>query len=42
MKYIEGFVSAVPTANKERYRKHIAMVVPILKELVRCRLIVSA
>ncbi len=32
MAYIEGFVLAVPTANKEAYRKHAQDAVPLFKE----------
>jgi len=32
MIYVEGFVAAVPAANKEAYRKHAADVVPLFKE----------
>jgi uncharacterized protein YbaA (DUF1428 family) len=32
MSYVEGFVVAVPTANKEEYRRHAADAVPIFKE----------
>jgi uncharacterized protein YbaA (DUF1428 family) len=32
MSYVEGFVVAVPTANKEEYRRHAAEAVPIFKE----------
>lgn len=32
MAYIEGFVAAVPAANKEAYRKHAADAVPLFKE----------
>lgn len=32
MTYIEGFVCAVPTANKESYRKHAADAAPLFKE----------
>ena len=32
MTYVEGFVTAVPAANKEAYRKHAADVVPLFKE----------
>ena len=32
MTYIEGFVAAVPTANKEEYRKHAADAAPLFKE----------
>lgn len=29
MTYIEGFVLAVPTANKDEYRKHAAEAAPL-------------
>ncbi|WP_366657524.1 DUF1428 domain-containing protein [Fodinicurvata sp. EGI_FJ10296] len=32
MVYVEGFVAAVPIANKEAYRAHAASFVPIIKE----------
>ncbi len=32
MTYVEGFVAAVPTANKEAYRKHAADAAPLFKE----------
>ncbi|MBC7987683.1 MAG: DUF1428 domain-containing protein [Sphingomonadaceae bacterium] len=32
MTYVEGFVVAVPTANKEEYRKHAADAAPMFKE----------
>lgn len=32
MAYIEGFVAAVPTANKETYTRHAAGAVPLFKE----------
>ena len=32
MSYVEGFVVAVPTANKEEYRRHAAEAVPLFKE----------
>jgi uncharacterized protein YbaA (DUF1428 family) len=32
MTYIEGFVLAVPTANKEAYRKHAAEAAPLFQE----------
>jgi len=32
MNYVEGFVVAVPTANKEEYRRHAAEAVPIFKD----------
>ncbi|MCG2842497.1 DUF1428 domain-containing protein [Sandaracinobacter sp. RS1-74] len=31
MTYVDGFVAAVPTANKEAYRKHAADSVPVFK-----------
>src|SRR3546814_8628876 len=32
MTYVEGLVVAVPTANKEAYRKHAAEAAPLFKE----------
>lgn len=32
MTYVDGFVVAVPTANKEAYRKHAADAAPLFKE----------
>ena len=32
MTYVEGFVLAVPTANKEAYRKHAADAAPLFRE----------
>lgn len=32
MKYIDGFVAAVPTANKQEYLKHAQFANPIFKE----------
>src|SRR3546814_8125256 len=32
MTYVEGFVVAVPTANREAYRKHAAEAAPLFKE----------
>ena len=32
MTYIDGFVVAVPTANRETYRKHAEMAAPVFKE----------
>ncbi len=32
MTYVEGFVAAVPTANKDEYRQHAADAAPIFKE----------
>lgn len=37
--YIEGFVVAVPTANKEAYRKHAESAVPIFKEFGMTRMV---
>jgi uncharacterized protein YbaA (DUF1428 family) len=39
MTYIEGFVAAVPTANKEKYRKHAADALPMLKEFGVARMV---
>jgi uncharacterized protein YbaA (DUF1428 family) len=41
MAYIDGFVAAVPTQNRDAYRKHAEMAAPIFKEhgalkLVEC------
>src|ERR671910_2639962 len=33
MTYVDGFVVAVPEANKDEYRKHAADAAPIFKEL---------
>lgn len=32
MAYIDGFVAAVPTQNRDAYRKHAEMAAPIFKE----------
>ncbi len=32
MAYVEGFVAAVPAANKEAYRKHAADAASLFKE----------
>ncbi len=32
MTYIDGFVAAVPTANKEAFRRHAAEAAPVFKE----------
>ena len=32
MTYVDGFVAAVPTANREAFRKHAADAAPVLKE----------
>ena len=38
MSYIDGFVAAVPTANKEKYRKHAEDALPVFREhgAIRC------
>ncbi len=37
--YVEGFVVAVPTANKEKYRAHAESAVPIFKEFGMTRMV---
>ena len=39
MKYVEGFVAAVPVANKEIYRKHAAEAAPLFKEFGATRVV---
>ncbi len=39
MTYVEGFVAAVPTANKEAYRKHAAEAAPLFKEFGVARMV---
>jgi uncharacterized protein YbaA (DUF1428 family) len=39
MAYVEGFVAAVPAANKEAYRKHAADAAPLFKELGATRMV---
>jgi uncharacterized protein YbaA (DUF1428 family) len=39
MSYIEGFLVAVPTANKEKYREHAESAVPLFKKLGATRLV---
>ena len=39
MNYVEGFVIAVPAANKEAYRKHAAKAAPLFKEFGATRLV---
>jgi uncharacterized protein YbaA (DUF1428 family) len=39
MTYVEGFVVAVPTANKEAYRKHAADAAPLFKEFGVSRMV---
>ena len=39
MHYVEGFVLAVPEANKESYRRHAAMAAELFKEFGATRLV---
>ena len=39
MTYFEGFVQAVPAANKEAYRKHAEDAAPLFKEFGATRLV---
>jgi uncharacterized protein YbaA (DUF1428 family) len=39
MKYVEGFVVAVPAANKEIYRQHAAEAAPLFKEFGASRVV---
>jgi uncharacterized protein YbaA (DUF1428 family) len=39
MSYVEGFVVAVPTANKEDYRRHAAAAEPLFKEFGATRMV---
>lgn len=39
MTYVEGFVVAVPTANKEKYRQHAAEAAPIFREFGATRMV---
>ncbi|MBJ7438658.1 MAG: DUF1428 domain-containing protein [Sphingopyxis sp.] len=39
MTYVEGFVVAVPTANKEAYRKHAADAAPLFREFGVSRMV---
>ena len=39
MKHVEGFVAAVPAANKEIYRKHAAEAAPLFKEFGATRMV---
>jgi uncharacterized protein YbaA (DUF1428 family) len=39
MGYVEGFVAAVPAANKEIYRKHAAEAAPLFKEFGATRMV---
>ena len=39
MTYVEGFVAAVPSGNKEAYRKHAADAAPLFKDFGATRLV---
>ncbi len=39
MSYVDGFVCAVPTANREKYRKHAEAAAPVFKEHGALRLV---
>jgi uncharacterized protein YbaA (DUF1428 family) len=39
MSYIDGFVAAVPAANKEAYRRHAAGAAPLFKDLGATRMV---
>ena len=39
MNYVDGFVAAVPAANKELYRKHAAEAAPIFKAFGALRVV---
>jgi uncharacterized protein YbaA (DUF1428 family) len=39
MKYVEGVVAAVPSSNKEAYRKHAAEAAPLFKEFGATRVV---
>jgi uncharacterized protein YbaA (DUF1428 family) len=39
MRYVEGFVAAVPAANKGSYRKHAAEAAPLFKEFGATRMV---
>lgn len=39
MTYVEGFVAAVPTENKEKYRQHAADAAPLFKEFGVARMV---
>ncbi|MEW4467507.1 DUF1428 domain-containing protein [Parasphingorhabdus sp. JC815] len=41
MSYIEGFVAAVPTANKEKYREHASKAFELFKNLGATRMVES-
>jgi uncharacterized protein YbaA (DUF1428 family) len=39
MAYVDGFVIAVPTANREKFREHAAAFAPIFKEFGALRVV---
>ena len=39
MSYIDGFVIAVPTANKEKFREHAALADPVFMEMGATRIL---
>ena len=39
MTYVEGFVAAVPAANKEAYRKHAGQAAPLFQEFGATRIV---
>jgi uncharacterized protein YbaA (DUF1428 family) len=39
MSYVDGFVLAVPAANRETYRKHAAEAAPLFKEFGATRMV---
>jgi uncharacterized protein YbaA (DUF1428 family) len=39
MRYVQGFVAAVPAINKEIYRKHAAEAAPLFKEFGATRVV---
>lgn len=39
MSYVDGFVAAVPTANKSAYRDHAAKALPLFKEYGAIRVV---
>lgn len=41
MTYVEGFVVAVPTANKDKYREHASGAAPLFQEFGATRMVES-
>ncbi len=39
MSYVDGFVAAVPTANRDAYRAHAAKMLPLFKEFGASRVV---